>query len=56
MMKWAFDSFGNVRVDTHKDNYVMQNMLKKLGYSYCGIIYLENGDPRLAYQKCGGSN
>ena len=56
MMKWAFDSFGNVRVDTHEDNYVMQNMLKKLGYSYCGIIYLENGDPRLAYQKCGGSN
>ena len=51
MMQWAFENYGNVRVDTHKDNYVMQNMLKKLGYSYCGIIYLENGDPRLAYQK-----
>ena len=53
MMKWAFESYGNVRVDTHEDNYVMQNMLKKLGYSYCGIIHLENGDPRLAYQKIG---
>jgi hypothetical protein len=52
MMQWAFDNFGNVRVDTHEDNYVMQNMLKKLGYTYCGIIHLENGDPRLAYQKC----
>ena len=51
MMEWAFAQHGNVRVDTHEDNYVMQNMLKKLGYTYCGIIHLENGDPRLAYQK-----
>ena len=52
MMQWAYSQHGNVRVDTHEDNYVMQNMLKKLGYTYCGIIHLENGDPRLAYQKC----
>ena len=52
MMRWAFESYGNVRVDTHEDNYVMQNMLTKLGYSYQGIIHLANGDPRLAYQKC----
>ena len=51
MMEWAFDEFPNVRIDTHEDNYVMQNMLKKLGYSYCGIIHLANGDPRMAYQK-----
>ena len=53
MMQWAFENYGNVRVDTHEDNYVMQNMLKKLGYTYCGIIRLANGDPRLAYQKIG---
>lgn len=52
MMEWAYNQYNNVRVDTHEDNYVMQNMLKKLGYSYCGIIHLQNGDPRLAYQKC----
>ena len=51
MMEWAESQHGNIRIDTHEDNYVMQNMLKKLGYSYCGIIHLENGDPRLAYQK-----
>ena len=51
MMTWAFEQFPNVRIDTHEDNYVMQNMLKKLGYTYCGVIHLENGDPRLAYQK-----
>ena len=51
MMEWAFSQYGNVRVDTHEDNYVMQNMLRKLGYTYCGVIHLENGDPRLAFQK-----
>lgn len=51
MMEWAFSQYGNVRVDTHEDNYVMQNMLTKLGYTYCGVIHLENGDPRLAFQK-----
>ena len=42
---------GNLRIDTHKDNYVMQNLLKKLGFTYCGIIYIEDGSKRLAYQK-----
>lgn len=51
MMQWAYEQFPNVRIDTHEDNFVMQNMLKKLGYEFCGTIFLEDGDPRLAYQK-----
>lgn len=51
MMKWAESQFQHIRIDTHRDNKVMQNMLSKLGYSYCGIIYLENGDERLAFEK-----
>ena len=39
----------DVRIDTHKDNTVMQGAIKKEGFEYCGIIYLENGDPRMAY-------
>jgi len=42
---------GNVRIDTHEDNRVMQHLLAKNGFTRCGIIYLENGDPRIAYQK-----
>ncbi len=30
---------------------IMQHNILKQGFSYCGIIYLESGDPRLAYQK-----
>lgn len=42
----------NIRIDTHQDNIVMINGLKKRGYQYCGIIHLLNGDERLAFQKC----
>ena len=41
----------NLRIDTHRDNLPMQRALLKRGFQYCGIIYLENGDERLAYQK-----
>lgn len=39
-----------LRMDTHKDNRVMQHVLEKNGFCRCGIIYLENGSPRIAYQ------
>ena len=51
IMDFAFAHDGNIRVDTHKDNLIMQHNLLKHGFSYCGIIYLSSGDPRLAYQK-----
>lgn len=41
---------GNIKIDTHEQNVVMQNALAGLGFHKCGIIYLENGDPRIAYQ------
>ena len=50
-LNWAFQQCGNLKIDTHRDNIVMQNTLKKNGFVQCGIIYLEDGDERLAYQK-----
>ena len=41
----------NLRIDTHRNNLPMQRALLKRGFQYCGIIYLENSDERLAYQK-----
>ena len=41
----------SMRIDTHEENYSMQKLLKGSEYSYCGIIYLMNGDKRLAYEK-----
>lgn len=41
----------NLRIDTHENNIPMQRCLGKLGFTRCGTIYLEDGDPRIAYQK-----
>ena len=38
-----------LRIDTHRDNAVMQHLLQKAGFSYCGRIYLADGSERLAY-------
>lgn len=48
-LQWVQNKFDNVRIDTHDDNKPMKYILKKLGFQYCGVIYLENGDPRNAY-------
>lgn len=40
----------SIRIDTHADNHPMQASLIRLSFVYCGIIYVENGDSRLAFQ------
>lgn len=40
----------NVRIDTHHDNIVMRNKLASLKFIQCGIIYIQDGSPRIAYQ------
>jgi len=50
-LKWCEAAHPNIRIDTHRDNAAMLRLLDKLGYVYCGIIWLENGDERLAYQR-----
>ena len=41
----------NIRVDTHADNRVMQQLLERLGYDKCGEITLTSGASRIAYIK-----
>lgn len=48
---WALEQNPNLKIDTHHDNIVMQKALEKNGFTRCGIIFLESGDPRIAYQK-----
>ena len=51
-LKWAYEQCGHLRIDTHGDNAVMQNLLKKADFVHCGTIYVaEDDDPRLAYEK-----
>ena len=50
-LNWCFEQCLNLRIDTHRDNLPMKNLLNKLGFTYCGIIWLEDGDERLAFHK-----
>ncbi len=40
----------DIRIDTHEDNSKMHAVLAELGFKRCGIIYLDIGAPRIAYQ------
>ncbi len=40
----------NIKIDTHVDNSVMQAALEKLGFKYCGMVYLPHGVWMKAYQ------
>ncbi|MBR1469148.1 MAG: N-acetyltransferase [Prevotella sp.] len=51
IMDFCFAADGNIRIDTHRDNKIMQHCIEKYGFTYCGIIYLASGAERLAYQK-----
>lgn len=50
VIQWCAARCESLRADTHRDNAIMQNVLTRNGFEYCGIIYLEDGDERLAYQ------
>lgn len=40
----------HLRIDTHEDNFIMQAALEKCGFKKCGIIYVYDGTPRIAYE------
>jgi GNAT superfamily N-acetyltransferase len=51
-LNYAYEQCGHLRIDTHGDNRVMQDLLRKLGFVHCGTIYVEEDDyPRRAYEK-----
>ena len=37
------------RIDTHEDNKPMQAAIMSYGFAECGIVYVADGSPRLAY-------
>ena len=48
---FSLEQIGEVRIDTHSDNRIMQHALEKQGFAYCGTIYVADGTPRMAYAK-----
>ena len=51
-MRYCFDKYKNIKIDTSKYNIPMQKLLTKEGYTKCGIIKLRrNEEDRIAFQK-----
>ena len=51
IIDYATSRFAHLRIDTHRDNRIMQHLIEKHGFTYCGIIWLEDGTERLAYER-----
>ena len=43
------EQFDAIRVDTQDENKVMQHILEREGFAYCGLIHFDGG-PKLAYE------
>ena len=43
------NGIGAIRVDTQDENKVMQHILTKEGFAYCGLVTFDGG-PKLAYE------
>lgn len=46
----AEKGFASLRIDTHHGNYPMIRMLERTGFTRCGVVYLKNGEHRVAFE------
>lgn len=50
VLTYSLTRTSHIRIDTHKENKVFQHILDKYKFKKCGVIYLSNGSPRIAYE------
>ncbi len=48
---YSFLQNKHIRIDTHEKNLPMRTLLKKEGFTYCGIITLKDQTKRMAFEK-----
>lgn len=51
IMQFCEQKTKHIRIDTHKNNTIMQHLIEKHQFQRCGIIYVADKTPRLAYEK-----
>lgn len=49
-VQFCLSQISNLRADTHRDNVTMRRLLVKAGFTPCGIITLDDGTDRIAFQ------
>lgn len=56
IFSWAKQQNVDVRIDTHKQNSTMLHVIEKAGFLHCGVIIVDDGTPREAFQWCNISS
>ena len=51
IIDFAAARYPHLRIDTHRDNRIMQHVIAAAGFTPCGIIWLPDGTERLAYER-----
>lgn len=51
VLAFAWGKIQHLRIDTHEKNQVMQHLILKNGFEKCGVIYVDGGSPRVAFEK-----
>jgi len=51
IIEYCGGKYPNLRIDTHEKNAGMQRRIIERGFVKCGIIHVEDGSPRIAYQR-----
>lgn len=50
MIEFGRQKVDNLRIDTHSNNVSMKKLVERNSFVFTGIIYVEDGTPRNAYQ------
>ena len=50
-LEYCKAKIGNIRIDTHENNKVMQRLVEANGFERAGIIYVADGTSRIAYES-----
>ena len=49
-MDYCKSRIGHLRLDTHEVNATLQHLARREGFVECGIIYVDDGTPRVAFE------
>ena len=51
---YCLEQISYLRIDTHEKNISMQAALRSFGFQYCGVVHVEDGSSRLAFDYIPG--
>lgn len=51
VLEYCEQQINHLRIDTHADNKPMQHVVEKAGFCRRGTIFVEDGSPRIAYDR-----